>query len=88
MQPEAIWSLEANHNTPLVHVAWVRNKTEHEQFPQHLGWKRPAVSFEEGDLERFMDEIEKYTKELEGNSTSGSQNYRRRLPRRGTHFGF
>ncbi|KAL2172256.1 hypothetical protein VTG60DRAFT_6634 [Thermothelomyces hinnuleus] len=72
-----------------VNRSWVEWFFEHEQLPQHLGWKRPAVSFEEEDLNRFMEEIEKYTKGLEGsNSTSGSQKHRRRLPRRRTHFGF
>ncbi|KAL2163777.1 hypothetical protein VTH06DRAFT_5836 [Thermothelomyces fergusii] len=69
--------------------SWVEWFFEHEQLPQHLGWKRPASSLEEEDLFTIMDEIRQYTSELEGStSSSDAQTSRRQLPRRRTHFGF
>ncbi|KAK4244523.1 Chloroperoxidase [Corynascus novoguineensis] len=68
--------------------SWVEWFFEHEQLPQHLGWTRPNVSFEEGDLERYMKEIQDFTKTIEEpGSTPGTQK-QRRTPRRPSHFGF
>jgi hypothetical protein len=60
--------------------------TEHEQLPQHLGWKRPPETFQQDDLNRFMGEIINITQAIENGSGSGCPQ-RRNLKRRGTHFG-
>ncbi|KAH6844772.1 Peroxidase, family 2-domain-containing protein [Chaetomium sp. MPI-CAGE-AT-0009] len=66
--------------------SWVEWLFEKEQLPQHLGWKRPAVEFVQGDLERFMDEIQNITKEIEApGCESRKQRRKARVP---SHFGF
>jgi hypothetical protein len=73
--------------TATVPRAWVKWLFQHEQLPQHLGWKRPAVSFEEGDLNRFMELVQNLTAPI--NSTDPGctpRTQRRRMPR--SHFGF
>ncbi|EAQ92084.1 hypothetical protein CHGG_00319 [Chaetomium globosum CBS 148.51] len=66
--------------------SWVEWLFEKEQLPQHLGWKRPATSFELNDLDKFMALIQNYTQEIEEPSCESRK--QRRKPRGPSHFGF
>jgi len=71
--------------------SWVEWFFEHEQLPQHLGWKRPVAEFTGDDLNHYMELMENYTKTIDTpGCASGTAKHRRNLPRRlpGTHFGF
>ena len=57
-------------------------KTEHEELPQHLGWRRPAVQLVEDDLDRYMDEIRNLTAVLETREVPAAYQKRR------GHFGW
>ena len=57
--------------------------TEHEQLPQHLGWRRPAELFQAVDLDRYMQEIENITSGLEKPKPGGH-----RAKRQNSHFGW
>ncbi|KAK4146695.1 Chloroperoxidase [Dichotomopilus funicola] len=75
--------------TGTVPKAWVEWVFQHEQLPLHLGWKRPAGLFQEDDLGRWMDELERVTNATEsGEGCPVAKQARRgaRPPR--SHFGF
>lgn len=56
-------------------------RAEHEQFPQHLGWRRPAELFQAVDLDHYMEEMQNITKAIEGPGGP-------RVKRENSHFGW
>ncbi|KAK3899268.1 Chloroperoxidase [Staphylotrichum tortipilum] len=69
--------------TGTVKRSWVEWLFEHEQLPQHLGWRRPAELFQAADLDRYMQEIENITAGLEKPKPGGH-----RAKRQNSHFGW
>ncbi|KAH6641211.1 Chloroperoxidase [Chaetomium tenue] len=67
--------------------AWVEWLFEHEQLPQHLGWKRPTELFRDGDLDKYMDAMQNTTVSDTPGCPAGKQQQRkaRRTP---SHFGW
>ncbi|KAG7284506.1 hypothetical protein NEMBOFW57_010881 [Staphylotrichum longicolle] len=61
--------------------SWVEWLFEHEQFPQHLGWRRPAELFQSADLDHYMEEMQNITKTLDGPGGP-------RGKRQASHFGW
>lgn len=64
--------------------SWVEWLFEHEQLPQHLGWRRPTEVFQGDDLDHYMDLIRNITKDIEGHPGPGGH----WAKRQNTHFGW
>jgi hypothetical protein len=79
--------LFGDKETQTVPRSWLEWLFEKEQLPQHLGWKRPAQSFEAADLDRFMSLIQNYTEQIEAPACE-SRKQRRQARRVPSHFGF
>lgn len=67
-----------DEKTATVPRSWLVFLFEHEQLPQHLGWKRAETSFEEEDLVVHMDTMR--------NLTSGTPAATGNVRERAAHF--
>jgi len=70
--------LLGDKKTATVRRSWLEFLFEHEQLPQHLGWKRAETSFEQGDLDVHMQTM----RALIAGTTAG------KAEKRATHFGW
>lgn len=53
--------LLGDKKTATVKRSWLEWFFEHEQLPQHLGWKRPETPFEREDLEVHLETLRNLT---------------------------
>lgn len=61
---------------------WLTWFFEHEELPQHLGWKRSETSFEEGDLDDVLEIMRNLTK------NTGTESPAAGVKNRAMHFGW
>ncbi|KAM7208308.1 Chloroperoxidase [Naviculisporaceae sp. PSN 640] len=62
--------------------SWLTWFFEHEELPQHLGWKRSETEFAEDDLDDVLDIMRNLTK------NTGTELPARGVKKRATHFGW
>ncbi|KAK4120772.1 Chloroperoxidase [Parathielavia appendiculata] len=75
-----------NKTSKTVPRSWVNWLFEHEQLPQHLGWRRPTETFHLEDLDYFMGEIMNITRAIVENPGTGCPSGKKRRTTR-AHFG-
>lgn len=70
--------LIGDKKTATVKRSWLEWLFQHEQLPQHLGWKRPETPFEQDDLDVHLETFR--------NLTAGAAVGK--VDKRATHFGW
>lgn len=69
-------------------MAFCTLPTEHEQLPQHLGWRKPTELFQADDLTRYMELIQNLTQiEQPGTGCPQARSLKNKRTRRSSHFG-
>lgn len=71
-----------NKDNGTVPRSWLTWFFEHEELPQHLGWKRPESMYQEEDLNRAMNYMQNLT------TVTGYRVKRSLTRNKGMHFGW